>query len=74
MTPRLTQTGPLPHTDEIANADAPLSPHVLQSAWMYLDDMKGSVSRQNMIDNVAIQYGLTPDQAEGVVKKWEKMQ
>lgn len=73
-----TQTGPLTGTVQIANASEmtqpPLSEHTLQSAWMYLDDMRGNVSKQNMIDNVAIQYGITPEQAEGVYNEWRKMQ
>lgn len=54
--------------------DMPLAPHVLQSAWIYLDDMKGNVTKQNMIDNVAIQYGITCEQAEDVYREWLKVQ
>lgn len=69
MNARVKQTGPLPAFD----TDAPLADHVLQSAWMYLDDMRGSVSKQNMIDNVAIQYGITIEKAEQVYNEWKKV-
>jgi hypothetical protein len=63
-------TGPLPAFE----TDAPLEQHTLQSAWIYLDDMRGNVSPQNMIDNVAIQYGITPEQARDVYEEWLKVQ
>lgn len=63
-------TGPLPHFDTAA----PLTDNVKQSAWMYLDDMRGSVSKDTMIDNLVIQYAVTPEQAEGVYREWLKVQ
>jgi hypothetical protein len=63
-------TGPLPDFE----TNAPLSAHTLKSAWMYLDDMRGNVSPQNMIDNVAIQYGITPERARDVYEEWLKVQ
>lgn len=63
-------TGPLPAFD----TDAPLADHVKQSAWIYLDDMKGSTTKQNMIDSIMIQYGMTQERAEGVYREWQKVQ
>jgi hypothetical protein len=50
-----------------------LNAHTLQNAWMYLDDMAGSVTPQHMIDNVAIQYGITSAQADAVYREWLKL-
>lgn len=69
MSTRVKQTGPLPAFD----TDAPLADHVKQSAWMYLDDMKGNVSEQGMIDALVIQYGITIEKAEQVYNEWKKV-
>jgi hypothetical protein len=51
-----------------------LPAHIERSAREYLDDMRGNVSRESMIANVAIQYGITQQQAEDVVTKWERIE